>query len=166
MPDAPSEPRFLCDSMLGKLCKWLVLLGYDAAWAGVDGRSDLELLEQAHREGRVFLTRDTKIPEVAGLRKVVPRHQRLEEQLRYVVEQLGLRPDPGRLFSRCTYCNAELRALPREAALPRVPPLVRQLDTPFFECPSCARVYWNGTHTERATKKLQRLGLFPKEPKR
>lgn len=158
-------PRFLCDSMLGKLCKWLVLLGYDAAWAGADGRGDLELLEQAHREGRIFVTRDTKIPDVEGLRKVVLRGQRLEEQLVSVLEALKLEPDPSRLFSRCTYCNAELARLSREAATPRVPPLVRRLDTEFFECPSCSRVYWNGTHTERAKKKLQKLGLWAKGQK-
>lgn len=148
--------------MLGKLARWLVLLGYDARWAGVDGRSDLELLEQAHREGRVFITRDTKIPEVAGLRKLVVRPQRFEEQLVYVLGQLGLRPDPERLFSRCAYCNEPLAGLTRETALPRVPPLVRRLDTRFFECRRCGRVYWNGTHTERAIKKLQRLGLSGK----
>src|SRR5579884_4221436 len=147
-----SEPKFLLDSMLGKLARWLVLLGYDARWAGVDGRSDLELLEEAHREGRVFVTRDTKIPDVAGLTKIVVRPQRFEEQLTLVLRALSLKPDLARLFTRCTYCNEPLAVVPRERALPRVPPLVRELDTPFFECPKCARVYWNGTHTERTIK--------------
>lgn len=157
------EPRFLADNMLGKLARWLILLGYDAAWAA-DGRSDLELLEQAHREGRVFLTRDTKIPDVAGLVKVVIREQRFEGQLRHVARELGLRPDPAKAFTRCTYCNEPLAGLPREEALPLVPPLVRALDTPFFRCPRCKRVYWNGTHTERVLKKLQRL-FEPRAPK-
>ena len=154
-----SEPRFLADSMLGKLARWLILLGYDARYAQAKGETDLELLEQAHREGRIFLTRDAKIPEVAGLRKILVRPTRFEQQLAHVLRTLGLKPDRAKLFSRCTYCNLPLEALAREEALPLVPPLVRELQTPFFRCPKCARMYWTGTHTERAIKKLDSLGL-------
>jgi hypothetical protein len=155
----PGELRFLADSMLGKLARWLIILGYDAAYAQGVGKSDLELLEQAHREGRVFLTRDTKIPEVEGLRKIVVRNQRFEEQLRQLKTELGLRMEPKRLFTRCTYCNEALEELARETALPLVPPLVRELKTPFFRCPKCRRMYWQGTHTERTVNKLYKLGL-------
>lgn len=152
--DAP--PRFLADAMLGKLARWLILAGFDAAYA-TQGKSDLELLEQAHREGRVFLTRDTKIPDVTGLRKIVIREQGFEGQLRHVLKSMNLKIERERLFTRCTYCNEPLLTLSREEALPLVPPLVKELDTPFFRCPECARVYWNGTHTERALKRLARL---------
>ncbi|MBI3552041.1 MAG: Mut7-C RNAse domain-containing protein [Elusimicrobia bacterium] len=153
------EPKFLADSMLGKLARWLILLGYDASYAQGQGQTDLELLEVAHREGRVFLTRDTKIPAVEGLRMIVVRTQRFEDQLKQLQRELGLKPDRKRLFTRCTYCNAALDELTREQALPLVPPLVRELKTPFFRCPSCKRMYWNGTHTERTIKKLEKLGL-------
>ncbi len=144
--------------MLGKLARWLLILGYDARY-GEAGLSDLELLEQAHRERRIFLTRDTEIPAVQGLKMIVIRSQRFEDQLTLVAREAGLKLDRARLFSRCTYCNEPLSELPREQALPLVPPLVRELRTPFFRCPKCARMYWNGTHTERAIKKLQALGL-------
>lgn len=153
------DPKFLADSMLGKLARWLVLLGYDAASAGDDGRPDSALQEQARREGRVFLTRDTRIAPVAGLRMLVVRSQRLEEQLRFVLKELGLKPDRRRLFTRCTYCNAALASVPREEALPLVPPLVRELKTEFWRCPSCKRLYWNGTHTERTAAKLDAWGI-------
>src|SRR5258708_2699425 len=120
------EPKFLADSMLGKLARWLIIMGYDAAYAEGVGKSDLELLEQAHREGRIFLTRDMKIPDVAGLRKIVVRTQRFEEQLKQIQQELALKPDRKKLFSRCTYCNVALEELPREAPLPLVPPLVRE----------------------------------------
>jgi hypothetical protein len=156
-PDAP--PTFLADSMLGKLARWLILLGYDASYAQVKGQSDLELLERAHREGRVFLTRDTKIPDVAGLRKIVIRETRFEEQLKRVQTELGLKADHSKLFTRCTYCNVALAQLPREEALPLLPPLVRELQVPFFQCPTCRRMYWTGSHTDRTVKKLEKLGL-------
>ena len=150
------EPKFLADNMLGKLARWLILLGYDAAYAQ-QGKSDLELLEQAHREGRVFLTRDTKIPEVTGLVKIVIPEQRFEGQLGRLIEKVGLVLDKSRLFSRCTYCNEPLDRLAREEAVPLVPLLVRELDTSFSRCPKCRRVYWLGTHTERALKRFERL---------
>lgn len=153
------EPKFLADSMLGKLARWLILLGYDARYAHGAGVADLELLEAAHREGRVFLTRDTKIPAVAGLRMIVVRGQRFEDQLKQVQLEMGLKPDRKKLFTRCTYCNLALEELSKEQALPLVPPLVRELTTPFFRCPSCKRMYWSGTHTERTVKRLEKLGL-------
>lgn len=145
--------------MLGKLARWLVILGFDARWAGNTSKADLELLEEARREGRVFVTRDRGIPEVQGLPMVVLREGAVEAQLSRLLRDLGLRADLKLLFTRCTYCNAALELLEREEALPLVPELVRSLDTPFWRCPSCRRLYWNGTHVERTIKKIKRLGL-------
>jgi uncharacterized protein with PIN domain len=153
------EPRFLVDAMLGKLARWLAILGYDAKFAGVDGRSDLELLRQAQSEGRIFVTRDRGIPDVAGLRQVVLRDEDFEAQLRRLAGELALKPDPARLFSRCAYCNEPLETLTREQALPLVPPKVRTLETPFWRCRVCGRLYWNGTHTDHIVSTLRRLGL-------
>ncbi|MFI5360334.1 MAG: Mut7-C RNAse domain-containing protein [Elusimicrobiota bacterium] len=154
------DPRFLVDAMLGKLARWLTILGYDAEFAGVDGRSDLELLREAQREERIFVTRDRRIPEVAGLRKIVVRGEDVEAQLREVAGALALKPDRRRLFTRCAGCNSPLEPLTREEALPLVPPLVRGLETPFWRCRRCGRLYWNGTHTERILARLRRLGLY------
>ena len=153
------EPRFLVDAMLGKLARWLVLLGSDAAFAGSDGRSDLELLRQAQSEGRVFVTRDRRIPEVAGLRVVVLLRSSFEEQLRELADALSLKPDPARLFSRCAECNEPLAALTREEALPLVPPKVKTLETSFWRCPKCGKLFWTGTHTDRIVATLRRAGL-------
>lgn len=153
------QPRFLVDAMLGRLARWLVLLGYDAAFAGGSGRSDLDLLEQARREGRVFVTRDRRVPDTAGVLKVVIEHSSYEEQLRQLAAELALKPDPALRFSRCAACNEPLEDLPREEALPLVPPLVRTLGTPFWRCRRCGRLYWNGTHTERILETIRRLGF-------
>lgn len=145
--------------MLGKLARWLVMLGYDAKFAGGDGRSDLELLREAQREGRIFVTRDRRVPAAAGLRQVVIRRDQLAAQLGQLARELSLKPDPARLFSRCTHCNEPLETLTREEALPLVPPLVRTLETPFWRCRLCRRLYWTGTHTDRIVKTMRRLGL-------
>lgn len=153
------EPSFLLDSMLGRLAKWLVMLGYDARFAGAGSRPDLDLAEEALLQGRVLVTRDTRIPEIKGLRKLVLREQRLEEQLARVLREFGLKPDRSRLFTRCTVCNVPLERISREEALPLVPPLVRELTTDFLRCPGCARLYWWGTHIENTLKKLEGMGI-------
>jgi hypothetical protein len=153
------EPRFLVDAMLGKLARWLVLLGYDARFGGVDGCSDLELLRQAQSEGRTFVTKDRRIPAVAGLPVVVLAGKTLEEQLSELGRELGLKPDPALLFSRCADCNARLAELSREEALTLVPPKVRTLETKFWRCPKCGKLFWEGTHTDRIVAKLKNMGL-------
>jgi uncharacterized protein with PIN domain len=144
--------------MLGKLARWLVLMGRDADHAG-PRVTDLELVGRALRERRVFLTRDRGVPEVPGLRLVRIADPRLELQLKQVFAELGLDPDPARWFTRCAECNAPLETLTREQALPSVPPKARELDTVFRRCPACARVYWDGTHVERARKRLEGWGF-------
>lgn len=151
-------PAFLADAMLGKLARWLVFMGYDAAYAG-SRASDLELLARAQRERRVFVTRDRRIPAVADIRVVVLDDARVERQLAQLFAALGLAPEPARWFTRCAECNAPLAVLPRETALPLVPPKARELDTVYRRCAGCARVYWDGTHVERAKEKLARWGF-------
>ena len=79
--------------------------------------------------------------------------------MRFVLHRLGLKPDRKRLFTRCTYCNEPLESVPREEALTLVPPLVRELQTDFCRCGKCRRMYWGGTHTQRAIDKLDRWGI-------
>ena len=153
------EPKFLADCMLGKLARWLTILGYDARCAPSDSREDAALLEEAQREGRIFLTRDTRIPSVRGLRMLVLREQRFEDQLKRVLQETSLTPDPKRFFTRCTLCNKTLIHVPREEALPNVPKKVRDLQTDFFLCTACGHYYWTGTHVENTLKKLRRMGI-------
>ena len=156
----PGEPKFLADCMLGKLARWLVLLGYDAVFATEEDNDDLRLLERAKAEDRIFLTRDTRIPEMKGLRKIIILEQRFEDQLKRVLKETGLTPEPGRLFTRCTICNAVLDKADRAQILPELPEKVRALDTSFFRCPKCRRLYWSGSHVERALAKLRKAGIL------
>jgi len=146
--------------MLGKLARWLLILGYDTAWARGEDPGDLFLLERARREDRILLTRDARIPEVKGLRKLVLRSQRFEEQLRQVLKAFGLKPDPARLFRRCTLCNVLIEAVAKEEVLAELPEKVRALDTGFFRCPACRRLYWTGTHVENTLAKLKDAGII------
>jgi len=154
------EPKFLADCMLGKLARWLVILGYDAAFATGAETDDLKLLERAKAEGRIFLTRDTRIPEIQGLRKLVLPEPGFETQLKRVLRETGLKADPARFFTRCTLCNAPLDEVAREEVVSEIPEKVLELDTAFFRCPKCRRLYWSGSHVERTLCKLRKAGIL------
>jgi len=152
----PAEPiRFLADAMVGKLARWLRILGYDTLYfKEIDND---RLLELARSEGRWLITRDARL---IGRRRVLSHtlihDDRPEQQLQQIVRELHLSPSAG-LLTRCIECNAALESIPKEQARPAVPPYVFRTQEHFSRCPNCGRIYWKGTHEERIRKKLKEL---------
>lgn len=135
------------DVNVGRLAKWLRVLGYDALFpADVE---DNELLRIALREERIIVTRDGGLAErhlaTSGRLKVVLiRDHDLVGQLSQVVRSLGL--DATRRFSRCIRCNEPLGSLSRESVRDRVPEYVYETQQEYAGCPLCHRIFWRGTH--------------------
>jgi uncharacterized protein with PIN domain len=136
------NPRLLVDGMLGRLAKWLRLLGYDTAYDNT--ATDTELARRARAEGRVLLTRDRELAGRRGLRTLLVESEILEEQVREVRKALGSPADPA--LSRCPLCNERLRPISRGEVEDRVPPYVHRTQSQFCACPRCGRIYWPGTH--------------------
>ena len=147
-----SPPRFLADAMLGRLARWLRVLGFDTSYD--PALDDTTLVRLADAEDRILLTRDRHL-----LRELRPRHaleitrEQPLDQVAAVVEQLELRP-PRELFTRCMMCNTPLDDLSAEDAAALLPPDARQLGGPMRRCPQCKRVYWAGSHVRRMTRAL------------
>jgi uncharacterized protein len=146
--------KLLCDHMLGSLARWLRFMGYDTAYPRPG--PDRDLIDLARAEGRILLTRDKELS--ARVRGAIPiRSDDLEEQIREVAAVLPLRlVDP---LSRCSLCNAVLVPLPQEAVMDLVPTGVRSRHEEFWRCPSCRRVYWQGSHWDKMVERLNHLGL-------
>jgi uncharacterized protein with PIN domain len=153
-PDPASSPRFFADAMLGRLARWLRILGYDTSYeAHVE---DAALVRRAIQEERVILTRDRALPEnfrVPAL--VLVEAERPAEQLRELVTRFGLDTE-GRLFTRCSRCNAGLESVPRSQIAGRVPARVLRDHDRFKHCPGCGRVYWEGSHVDRIRSAIRR----------
>jgi uncharacterized protein len=153
-----SSPRLFADAMLGALARWLRALDLDTAYD--PGLDDPELVERAHAEGRTILTRDRRLTERRLARNhLLIRSDVVDEQVRQVLDDLGLHPDSTRLLGRCLRCSTPLEPLDPEAARARVPPWVAHTQQEFRACPACGRVYWRGTHVERMAKRLERMGI-------
>ena len=150
MDDKPL--KLLADGMLGKLAKWLRLLGYDTVYDNV--ADDHELARRARAEGRVLLTRDHELAGRRGLRTLLIQSEILKEQMQEVQDAFGPPPHPP--LSRCAVCNAALENVSPDVVADRVPPYVLRTQTEFHHCPGCGRVYWPGSHVQMMQEQLER----------
>lgn len=148
------SPRFVADAMLGRLAKWLRMMGYDVTF--FHDADDMVLLRHARAESRLLLTRDRALARRAGSLGVVIHSQTVEAQLQELAER-GLIAGPQE-ETRCPLCNAVLVEIAREQARDRVPPYVFQTQEEFYECPTCHRIYWAGTHWQNVTRTWATLG--------
>lgn len=147
------QPRFLCDEMLGSLCRYLRAAGYDTLLAD-NGAADAELLRQCHAEGRQFLTQDQLVREhkaANGIALILP-HAPLD-QLAALLNQHYPMDWLERAFTRCMVDNALLMESDSATAA-RVPQDARKPGEPVRHCPACGRVYWRGSHYKRMRERL------------
>ncbi|RMF92349.1 MAG: hypothetical protein D6736_03610 [Nitrospinota bacterium] len=151
-PEQRPECRFLVDCMLGKLAKWLRILGYDTTYYSLI--ADHELIRIAWNEKRILLTRDVRLTQRREVtRYLLIKSDDYREQLRQVVWHYRLDAS-SYLFTRCLQCNSPLQDIEKARVRPWVPPYVFQTQELFRICPSCQQIYWAGTHK---TKMLHRL---------
>ena len=155
----PGDLKFIVDTNVGKLARWLRMMGYDTLF--FDGSDDSQLVATALSEDRVVLTRDTQIMKrrvvtTGRLRAVLIESDEPEGQMRQVIEALKLDCQTG-LFTLCLECNQPLVERSPQQVKEFVPPYVFQTQANYRQCPDCHRVYWRGTHWEAMNKKLARL---------
>jgi uncharacterized protein with PIN domain len=146
-------PRFIADAMLGKLARWLRILGYDTLYD--DRADDHALVRWARAEGRILLTRDRELARRRGLRCLFVTDEDVDEQLAQVVRDLGLSLDGA--FSRCNVCNEPLEPVDKDAIRDQVPPYVYQTQEQFARCTGCGRIYWPATHWQGMRERIGRM---------
>jgi uncharacterized protein with PIN domain len=153
----PVEVRFLCDAMLGGLARWLRAAGYDAQFEY--GIADRDLLRLAQATGRILLSSDGPLFErniiKDALLKALYIPQQLDKiaQLRFVLKELHLPLGP----SRCMACGGELLSVPKHEVMGEAPPLAYRNCQEFFRCRTCLKLFWQGTHWQKITRKLEEV---------
>lgn len=155
MKDGP-QIKFIADVMLGKLARWLRILGLDTAYSNT--YLDDQVIGIAETEGRVILTRDTRL---VARRIRVPwmliESDFYKEQVRQVLRTLNIDPQSLNVFSRCIECNVALTEVEKEVIRRNVPPYVFETQERFAKCTLCGRVYWRGTHVEQIIERMERI---------
>jgi len=147
--------KFIADSMLGKLARWLRILGYDAFY---DPSVTLnQLIEMSKSSNVVFLSRRKSLPDGLHLQNMcyIPS-EKIEEQIRFVIKQFNLDTRMN-LFTRCLHCNAEVISIDKSLAKGKVPEKSFEGYENFSQCPNCKKIYWKGGHFLNTIKKLNNI---------
>ena len=148
-------PRFVADVMLGRLAKWLRLAGFDVLYS--NKFSDDELIRISNSEGRVLLSRDTRLLVRKAVRSfILLESQDLWRQIQQVFKSMNIIVLSSPL-TRCLSCNEALQDASRESVRRVVPEFVYMTQTHFRSCPACGRIFWAGTHRDAVIKALEQL---------
>jgi uncharacterized protein with PIN domain len=151
-----NRPKFLADEMLGRLAKWLRLLGYDTVY--VRGISDSHLIERAAPEDRIILTRDTRLILRKRCHNYIFIHDDdWRNQLLQVYNEVEL--NMVALFTICPVCNELLRQAEKDSIEAVVPSYVYDTQETFAVCHGCSRVFWAATHAKKIISELEQLGV-------
>ncbi len=157
-----NKPKFIVDNNVGKLAKWLRIMGYDTVF--FKGGEDSRMVAKALAEGRVILTRDTaiikrRVVTSGRLKTILINSDAPEPQIHQVINTLNL-DRQFRPFTLCLECNQALVKKNKDEVKDRVPPYVFRTQSQYMECPACHRIYWRGTHWEAMVKKLKRFTKY------
>jgi uncharacterized protein with PIN domain len=147
-----AETTFVADVMVGKLARWLRVLGFDVVYSNM--LEDDEIMKTAAAEDRVILTRDVAFTARCRgkLKLLFIEDDDWRSQLRQVLDAHRLKD--FKILSRCIECNSPLDVVEKERIVEKVPPYVFQTQERFSLCPSCDRVYWHGTHVDGILKQI------------
>jgi uncharacterized protein with PIN domain len=154
---ARGEIKFAADRMLGRLAKWLRVLGFDVIYG--QHLTGYGLIRAARAEARLILTRDRSLKQKQPPPFIFVDSDHYGDQLRQVIRECGLKPGEG-LFSRCLECNAVLQPRNKETVQKLVPPYVYASQDSFSWCPVCQRVYWPATHHEKMLAALRKIAVL------
>ena len=148
--------KFLADQTLGKLSKWLRILGFDTIY--YRGDIDRNFLRKAEREGRVVLTRkkDMANRSFSG-RMILVSEDSIQRQLEEVIRKLLLKPEPDNFFSLCLKCNKELKEVSKRDVEGIVPNYVSEKYSNFRMCPECRNILWPGTHRNNMLDRIKKI---------
>jgi len=136
--------KFICDVHLGRLAKYLRMLGFDTLYK--NDYNETEMIQLSNAQNRILLTRDKKILSNKKItRRYLIKQTEIVEQIRELLEFFDLKKNIMPM-SRCLECNGVAQPASREAVKHRVDPYIFEINKEFSECTDCGKLYWKGSH--------------------
>jgi len=141
------NPKFIADVHMGKLARYLRMLGFDVLYE--NDYEDDEIVKISLKEKRAILTKDRGILKRNDVTHGYwVRSSKVKEQVDEIISRFDLKKLIGE-FTRCTECNSILKSIPKSEIINELPLKVSESQKSFSECPSCKKLYWEGTHHQR-----------------
>lgn len=157
--------KFIVDGMLGKLTRWLRMLGYNVKYS--DKLDDVQLIIIARKERRTLLTRDLELYQQAtakGVDTLYLNGKTEAENLAQLAHRFNIKLDIQMTTSRCPKCNTQVKPIQKERVADKVEKSTFLHYNEFWECPECGQIYWQGAHWTRIRNTLEKakenLGKF------
>jgi len=148
--------KFVADGMLGKLTRWLRILGHNVKYS--NKLDDSQLITTAKKERRILLTRDVELYQQATAKGVDAFYidGRTEaEKLAKLTQRFNIKLEVDLTVSRCPKCNTRVKSLPKEKAADKVEKTTFSHYNEFWQCPKCGQIYWQGAHWARIRRTLE-----------
>jgi len=149
------QPKFITDGMLGKLTRWLRILGHDVEYTG--SMDDKELIQEAKKESRVLLTRDVELYRQAiakGAEAFLIENPNQTANLASLAKRFKLKLGVNVKISRCPKCNGTISTVSKAQITDKIPPTTFSNYDEFWQCQKCGQVYWRGAHWNRIEETL------------
>ncbi len=147
---------FLADGMLGKLTRWLRMLGQDVEYTS--SMADKALIQKAKKTNRILLTRDLQLFQRAiarGAEAFLIESTNEAENLASLAKRFKFKLEIDLKTSRCPKCNTQIRYARKDSVINRIPETTSTYYDEFWECPNCKQIYWQGAHWTRIEKTLR-----------
>ena len=153
--NSESEICFAAESTLGKLAKWLRILGFDTFYE--PGVSAVKFIDIKFKN-RILITRTERLRDGKLSKKLIfVTSNNPFEQLREVINTLGIVYEDTRPFSICIRCNTRIEHVDKDSVQGKVPDFIWGTHDTFQACSQCRRIYWPGSHMERSHDLIMKL---------
>lgn len=148
--------RFVVDGMLGKLTRWMRILGHDVKYS--NDFDDAQLIAIAKKERRALLTRDFELYQQAiakGVEAFYLEGKNEAERLALLAKRFGISLSVDMETSRCPKCNAQVKPVSKEKVSGEIKKSTFAHYNEFWKCPKCGQIYWQGAHWTKIEKTLE-----------
>ena len=162
-PKALSAPLFLLDVHLGRLVTYLRMLGFDTLYQ--NNYDDPTLANISANENRTLLTCDRKLlMRKQVIHGYLVRSRKPRQQILEVLARFNLF-DYQSEIARCLRCNGRIQSVSKQAIQARLLPLTKKYYDRFYQCDSCNKIYWEGSHYSKMQTLIERIKTAANQPK-
>jgi len=146
--------RFLVDTPLGRLARWLRILGFDTEYVKETQKNRIRFFTDSER---IAIVRPGKIKNLKNRACYAIKSDRIFDQIAEIREHLGLTLEDTKPFSRCICCNSTIELVSKHDIRGLVPDYVWHRHASFNRCAQCGRIYWRGSHIEKSRSTILKL---------